>query len=118
VSLLAQVRERDLLLCSDEAYSELWLDGPVPSALQAGVENVLVFQSPGQYLVQSSPITREYSSLDLYLMGLLPPASVPPFVVTTAPIGDIVHGAIVPGTVVTVDDVIASGPRVPPAAPG
>lgn len=43
--LLAQVRERDLLLCSDEAYSELWLDGPVPSALQAGAENVLVFQS-------------------------------------------------------------------------
>jgi len=79
---------------------------------------VLVFQSPGQYLVQASPVTREYSSLDLYLMGLLPPASVPPFVVTTAPIGDIVHGAIVPGTVVTVDEVIASdGPRVPPAAP-
>jgi LL-diaminopimelate aminotransferase len=43
--LLAQVRERDVLLCSDEAYSELWLEGPVPSALQAGVENVLVFQS-------------------------------------------------------------------------
>lgn len=43
--LLAQVRERDLLLCSDEAYSELWMDGPVPSALQAGVENLLVFQS-------------------------------------------------------------------------
>jgi len=43
--LLAQVRERDVLLCSDEAYSELWLEGPAPSALQAGVENVLVFQS-------------------------------------------------------------------------
>ncbi|HZL98699.1 MAG TPA: aminotransferase class I/II-fold pyridoxal phosphate-dependent enzyme, partial [Planctomycetota bacterium] len=43
--LLAQVRERSLLLCSDEAYSELWLEGPAPSALQAGVENVLVFQS-------------------------------------------------------------------------
>jgi LL-diaminopimelate aminotransferase len=43
--LLAQVRERDLLLCSDEAYSELWMDAPVPSALQAGVEHLLVFQS-------------------------------------------------------------------------
>jgi hypothetical protein len=50
-------------------------------------------------------------------MGLLPPASVPPFVITTAPLGDIVPGAIVPGTVLTVDDVIASdGVRVPPAA--
>ncbi|MHC5210097.1 MAG: aminotransferase class I/II-fold pyridoxal phosphate-dependent enzyme [Planctomycetota bacterium] len=43
--LVAQVRERDILLCSDEAYSELWLDAPVPSALEAGRENVLVFQS-------------------------------------------------------------------------
>ena len=43
--LLAQVRERDLLLCSDEAYSELWMDGPVPSVLQAGIDHVLVFQS-------------------------------------------------------------------------
>jgi hypothetical protein len=78
----------------------------------------LVFQSPGLYRVQSSPVTREYSALDLYLMGLLPPAEVPPFVVTTAPIGDIVDGAIVPGTALTIDDVIAvEGPRVPPAAP-
>jgi LL-diaminopimelate aminotransferase len=43
--LVAQVRERDLLLCSDEAYSELWLDAPVVSALETGTENVLVFQS-------------------------------------------------------------------------
>jgi LL-diaminopimelate aminotransferase len=43
--LVAQVRERDLLLCSDEAYSELWLDAPVPSALETGTQNVLVFQS-------------------------------------------------------------------------
>jgi hypothetical protein len=86
---------------------------------QGGTFNYkLIFQSPGQYLVQASPTTREYTWLDLYLMGLLPPASVPPFVVTTAPIGDIVHGAIVPGTVLTVDDVIATdGPREPPAAP-
>jgi LL-diaminopimelate aminotransferase len=39
------VRERGLLLCSDEAYSELWMDAPVPSALETGVENLLVFQS-------------------------------------------------------------------------
>jgi LL-diaminopimelate aminotransferase len=43
--LAGQVRERGLLLCSDEAYSELWLDAPVPSALETGAENVLVFQS-------------------------------------------------------------------------
>jgi hypothetical protein len=77
-----------------------------------------VFQSPGTYLVQSAPVTREFSPLDLYLMGLLPPASVPPFVVSTAPIGDIVPGAIVPGIALTIDEVIASeGPRVPPAVP-
>ncbi|HTE05284.1 MAG TPA: aminotransferase class I/II-fold pyridoxal phosphate-dependent enzyme, partial [Planctomycetota bacterium] len=30
--LVAQVRERGVLLCSDEAYSELWLAAPVASA--------------------------------------------------------------------------------------
>jgi LL-diaminopimelate aminotransferase len=43
--LVAQVRERGLLLCSDEAYSELWLEAPVMSALETGAEYVLVFQS-------------------------------------------------------------------------
>ena len=43
--LRAQVVERDILLCSDEAYSELWMDQPCASVLQTGVENTLVFQS-------------------------------------------------------------------------
>ncbi len=43
--LARQVRERGLLLCSDEAYSELWLAAPAPSALETGPDNVLAFQS-------------------------------------------------------------------------
>jgi LL-diaminopimelate aminotransferase len=43
--LLRQARERNVLLCSDEAYSELWLSAPVPSALECGTDNLLVFQS-------------------------------------------------------------------------
>jgi LL-diaminopimelate aminotransferase len=39
-------RDRDILLCSDEAYSELWYgDEPPVSALQAGLDNVLTFFS-------------------------------------------------------------------------
>jgi succinyldiaminopimelate transaminase len=39
-------REHGFLLCSDEAYSELWFTKPPPSALQvAGPENVVVFQT-------------------------------------------------------------------------
>ncbi len=40
-----QVRDRGAVLCSDEAYSELWMDSPCDSALQTGLEDVLVFQS-------------------------------------------------------------------------
>jgi LL-diaminopimelate aminotransferase len=43
--LAEQCRERDVLLCSDEAYSELWLREPVVSALETGTDGVLVFQS-------------------------------------------------------------------------
>jgi acetylornithine aminotransferase len=39
-------REHDFVLCSDEAYSELWFDEPPPSALQlAERSNVAVFQT-------------------------------------------------------------------------
>jgi succinyldiaminopimelate transaminase len=39
-------REHDFLLCSDEAYSELWFAEPPCSALQIGEhENVVVFQT-------------------------------------------------------------------------
>jgi succinyldiaminopimelate transaminase len=39
-------REHDVVLACDEAYSELWFDGPPPaSALQAGLDNVVVFNT-------------------------------------------------------------------------
>jgi succinyldiaminopimelate transaminase len=39
-------REYDFYLCSDEAYSELWFEPPPPhSALEAGTENVVVFNT-------------------------------------------------------------------------
>lgn len=39
-------REHDILLCSDEAYSEIWFgDEPPASALQAGLDHVLTFFS-------------------------------------------------------------------------
>jgi LL-diaminopimelate aminotransferase len=34
-------RERDIVLASDEAYSEIWFDGEPHSALEFGLENVL-----------------------------------------------------------------------------
>lgn len=43
--LARQCRERGVLLCSDEAYSSLGFTDAPPSALETGVENVLVFQS-------------------------------------------------------------------------
>ena len=44
--LAARAREHGFLLCSDEAYSELWFDEPPASALQvADHENVVVFNT-------------------------------------------------------------------------
>lgn len=43
--LAAQCRERGVLLCSDEAYSELWFDAAPPSALEAGLDHVLAVHS-------------------------------------------------------------------------
>jgi len=43
--LAAQCAARGVLLCSDEAYSELWMDAPVPSLLEVARRGVLVFQS-------------------------------------------------------------------------
>ena len=43
--LADQCRARGVLLCSDEAYSELWTETPAPSALETGSDHVLVFQS-------------------------------------------------------------------------
>ncbi len=44
--LAALAREHDFILCSDEAYSELWFDEPPRSALELGDRsNVAVFQT-------------------------------------------------------------------------
>jgi succinyldiaminopimelate transaminase len=44
--LAARAREHGFLLCSDEAYSELWFDAPPASALQVGDRtNVVVFNT-------------------------------------------------------------------------
>ena len=44
--LAARAREHGFLLCSDEAYSELWFDEPPPSALElADRTNVVVFNT-------------------------------------------------------------------------
>ena len=44
--LAGLAREHGFLVCSDEAYSELWFDEPPASALQvAGRENVVVFNT-------------------------------------------------------------------------
>jgi hypothetical protein len=78
----------------------------------------LVPQAAGQYLVQMSPgVIPEYTPMDLYLMGLLEPAGVPPFVVLDPPDQPLVANTTVTGSMVSVNDVIAAvGPRVPPAS--
>jgi succinyldiaminopimelate transaminase len=44
--LAARAREHGFLLCSDEAYSELWFDEPPPSALElSDRSNVVVFNT-------------------------------------------------------------------------
>jgi succinyldiaminopimelate transaminase len=44
--LVERAREHDVLVCSDEAYSELWFDEPPASALQVGDRrNVVVFNT-------------------------------------------------------------------------
>ncbi len=45
-ALAARSREHDFLVCSDEAYSEIWFDEPPQSALQASDRaNVVVFNT-------------------------------------------------------------------------
>jgi len=43
--MLGICREYDIILCSDECYTEIYFDEPPPSALQAGIEGVVVFHS-------------------------------------------------------------------------
>jgi len=41
----ARCREHGVLLAADEAYTELYLDDPPPSALQTGLDNVIVLHT-------------------------------------------------------------------------
>ncbi|WP_456392255.1 succinyldiaminopimelate transaminase [Persephonella sp.] len=43
--MLGICREYGIILCSDECYTELYFDEKPPSALQAGIEGVVVFHS-------------------------------------------------------------------------
>jgi acetylornithine aminotransferase len=43
--LAGLAREHDFLICSDEAYSELWFDVPPASALQTARDHVVVFNT-------------------------------------------------------------------------
>ncbi|WP_456383346.1 succinyldiaminopimelate transaminase [Persephonella sp.] len=43
--MLGICREHGIILCSDECYTELYFDEKPPSALQAGIEGVVVFHS-------------------------------------------------------------------------
>ena len=62
----------------------------------------------------ASPVTKEFSDFDLYLMGLLPTSSVSPGIVLQ---GTPCSGCVLPSTTFTINDVIAAnGGRVPDAA--
>jgi LL-diaminopimelate aminotransferase len=52
--LAGQCRERDVLLCSDEAYCELWFEEPPESALSVGHEGVLAFFSLSKQATMTS----------------------------------------------------------------
>ena len=43
--IVAWAREHDIIVASDEAYSEIYMGAPPPSALELGKEGILVFQS-------------------------------------------------------------------------
>ena len=76
-----------------------------------------------QYRIDRAPVSQRFHPLDLYLMGLIPPAEVPPFAVV-APSeaarfeNGVPAGETVLGKQLTIADVIASeGQRMPAGAP-
>lgn len=73
----------------------------------------------GDYLLQQTELLKEYTDLDLYLMGLLPKEQVSSHIVFENQNQILCHGCILEGPVdvITVDDVIAvEGPRIPDAS--
>lgn len=70
----------------------------------------------GTVRVHSAPPSDHYTPLDLYVMGLLPPDSVPPVQVLPPETdqGSLREGLILPATTYTTADYVAAmGPRVP-----
>jgi len=60
-----------------------------------------------------SPVTKEFSDFDLYLMGLLPASAVAPGIIVQ---GSACSGCVLPSSTITISDVIAvNGPRIPDA---
>jgi len=63
--------------------------------------------------IVDSPVTKEFSDFDLYLMGLLPASAVAPGIVVQ---GTPCSGCVLPSSTITINDVIAvNGPRSPDA---
>jgi len=63
--------------------------------------------------VTDSPVTKEFSDFDLYLMGLLPASAVAPGIIVQ---GTPCSGCVLPSSTLTINDVIAvNGPRIPDA---
>lgn len=74
----------------------------------------LTLQPNGNWRMTTAPALKEYTDLDLYLMGFLPPDSVGTNFVFSDPNQPRCNGCEGPVTYFTVDDVIAAqGPRVP-----
>jgi len=63
--------------------------------------------------ITDSPVTKEFSDFDLYLMGLLPASAVAPGIVVQ---GTPCSGCVLPSGTITINDVITvNGPRSPDA---
>lgn len=91
----------------------------LPGSIVGGTFNFDLAPLGGSdYQVLPSPPLREFSKLDLYLMGLLPDSGVGSFVVVDPPSQPIADFAIVTGTTLSISDVLAAagGPRVPDSA--
>ena len=79
----------------------------------------LTWLGNGTVRVNVTPDTDHYAPLDLYLMGLLPPDSVPAMYVLSPSVDPrtLSDGVVVPATAYAIGDYIAAqGPRVPASA--
>jgi hypothetical protein len=84
----------------------------IPGGGVGGDFNYAIEQAgDGMFRVKSQSAPKEFSDVDLYLMGLLPASHVSPGIVLE---GTACHDCILPGAPIRVDDIIAMhGPRLP-----